>query len=163
MKRFPKLELLIGIAACVLIWLLGYPQYREKVTMSKLYHVKVNAYTLRAAIEKYAAYNEGNFPVKVEEFGEFFTPLVNPYTNKPVTGSEIKVFQYDSRGESKEQSPTSENGRLRGAPGTLAYGVFIGPGDEYPSAYGIVGFGQDNTPIAEKLPSGEVKLFVLHE
>ena len=162
-RHFPWLEVLIGLSACSLLWLLGYPQYEEKASIAKRYQVRVNMYTLAAAIENYAAYNSGHFPTQVADFAEFFTPPINPYTHKPIGKDEIKIFQYDSRDESRDKSVDSKNGRLHGAPGTLAYGYFISPADTFPSAYGIVGFGQDGMPLADRLPSGEVELFILHE
>lgn len=157
------LNILIVIAACALVWVLGYPQYQESVRISKRYQVNVNMYTLRAAVENYAAYNEGKFPTQLEDFESFFTYPINPYTNKTLNKANIQIFQYDVRGEAKERSPGSKNGRLRGAPGGLAYGYFIALGEEYPTAYGIVGFDEDGKPLAEKLPSGEVELFLLND
>ncbi|MDI6840641.1 MAG: hypothetical protein QMD71_07330 [bacterium] len=162
-KRFPWLEFLIGVSACSLLWLLGYPQYEERATIAKRYQVRVNMYTLAAAIENYAAYNNGKFPTQLADFAEFFAPPINPYTHKPIGKEEIKIFQYESKDEPRAKSIESKNGRLRGAPGTLAYGYFITPEDTLPSAYGIVGFGQDGAPLADRLPSGEIEVFILHE
>ncbi|MCK4352356.1 hypothetical protein KAW65_03000 [candidate division WOR-3 bacterium] len=163
MKKFPLLEILIGVSICLLIWLLGYPQYKESASISKRYQARVNMYTLRAAIENYAAYNEGKFPVELKDFETFLTCPLNPYTGKPVEKGNIQIFQYDSKEEPKEQSPDSKNGRLHGGPGAMAYGYFIAPGDTLPIAYGVIGFDKSGKPLSEKTPSGKIKLFVLNE
>ena len=159
----PWLEILIVVLAGVLIWLLGYPQYEENIEINKRYQVRVNMHTLRAAIENYAAYNKGKFPRSSEEFKEFFSTPSNPYSNKSINPKDIIIFQFDSKEEPKEQSPDSKNGRIRGTAGGLAYGYFIAEEDSFPSAYGILGFDTQGRPLAEKLPSGETKVFVLYE
>lgn len=161
--RFPLVEILIVILAGVLIWLLGYPQYEEKARINQKYQVRVNMYTLRAAIENYAAYNEGRFPREIEEIRTFFEPPINPYKNKKIEVNDIKVFEYDSREGPKQQAPDSKNGRMRGEPGGLAYGYYIWPGDSIPDVYGIIGFDETGKPLAEKLPSGELRVFTIYE
>jgi Tfp pilus assembly protein PilE len=167
MKRsgFPLLETSIVISAIALIWLLGYPQHQEGDKRAKKYQVMVNMYTLRAAIENHAAYNEGRFPMHSQDFKEFFTPPANPYQDRKIEAEEITMFEYKSRDETKELSVTSRNGRMSGNPGGLAYGYFINPEDSIATvvAYGIIGFDDQGIPLAEKLPSGQTKLFVIYE
>jgi Tfp pilus assembly protein PilE len=162
---FPLLETSIVLSAIVLVWLLAYPQHKEGDRRAKRYEVMVNTYTLRAAIENYAAYNEGKFPMHHRDFKEFFTPLSNPYQARKIEAEDITVFEYKSRDEAKEHSVTSRNGRMSGEPGGLAYGYFAHPDDSTATvvAYGIIGFDDKGIPLAEKLPSGQTKLFVIYE
>lgn len=163
-SRFPVLELSILILVGALVWLLAYPQYKEQEEINKRYRVMVNMYTLRAAVENYAAYNEGKFPKLPEEFKPFFTPLpTNPYKNKLIDAENVVLFRYNTRDEPKESSPTSRNSRMCGDPGGLGYGYYIAAGDTVPSAYGIIGFDEKGLPLAEKRPSGEVHIFVIYE
>lgn len=165
MKKFrlPVLEIVIVILAATLIWLLGYPQYKERDEISKRYRVMVNMYTLRAAIENYAAYNGGKFPKSPEDFKPFFIPPTNPYQNKLINAEDVLIFQYSAKDEPKETSVDSRNGRICGDPGGLAYGYYTNPGDTIPNAYGILGFDKNGVPLAEKQPSGRTQVFVIYE
>ena len=162
-KSSPWLEILIVVLIGALIWILGYPQYEEKDKINKRYQVRVNMYTLRKAIENYAAYNEGKFPNSPQDFKEFYTPPLNPYQKKSINPEDIVIFQYSSKEEPKNQSPDSQNGKIHGPPGGLAYGYFIAEEDTLPCAYGVLGFDDKGVPLAEKLPSGETKILVLYE
>lgn len=157
----PWLEIAIFVSAVILVVLLGYPQYKEKAEISKRYQVIVSSYSLQAAVENYAAYNDGKFPSDLAEVEKFYTPPANPYSNKPITLKDIQVFAYDLRSETNDSKGDSRNATLKGSPGGLAYGYFIAPADSLPSSYGIVGFDKTGKPLAEKLPSGEIKVFVL--
>jgi len=211
--RFPWLEILLAIAVCALIYIVGFPQYKDRELMNKRYKVRVNMYTLRAACEKYAAWNKGKFPASADDIGEFLEgKLINPYTGKLMTVQtvdtliagytlgygdtlikcdtlskadtiivhcdtlvegdvlgegdilikhNIQIFQYETSDGPKKTTPDSENGRLRGSPGTLAYGYYVGFGEEFPSTYGIVGFDEKGEPLAESGTTGGIKLIVL--
>jgi len=211
--RFPWLEILLVIAACVLIYIVGFPQYKDRELMNNRYQVRVNMYTLRAACEKYAAWNQGRFPTSIDSIAVFLEKeLINSYTGKPMTVKtvdtlitgytlsygdtlikcdtlssadtvivhcdtlveggvlgegdvlikhEIQIFQYETSDGSKKITPDSENGRLRGGPGTLAYGYYIGFGEKFPSVYGIVGFDEEGKPLVEAGTAGGIKLIVL--
>ncbi len=161
--HFPGLEILIVILVGTLIWLLGNPQYKAKEKINKRYLVRVNMYTLRMAIENYAAYNDGKFPKSLEDFKKFYIPPVNPYQGKSIIPEDITLFQYTSKKGPENQSPNSENGKIHGSPGGLAYGYFIPEEETLSSDYGILGFDDKGVPLAEKLPSGETEIFVLYE
>ena len=160
--RFPILEILIVISTVVLVWLLGYPQYEEKSNIEKKYRVRVNMYTLRAGVENYAAYNNGKFPEDLNDIKDFFAPALSPYTGKLIELKDIPTFQYTSKEEPKENTQESKNGRMKGEPGGLAYGYFMGA-DSLVSAYGIIGFDKEGSPLAEKLASKKIEVFVLCE
>jgi hypothetical protein len=161
--RFPGLEFLIVVLIGILVWILGYPQYKEKEEINKRYRVMVNMYVLRAAIENYAAYNDGKFPKSAEEFKPYFTPPPNPYSDKPINGEDVTIFQYSGGEEAKNNSPDSKNGRIRGTPGGLGYGYFVSPGDSLVSAYGIIGIDKSGASLSEKLPSGRMQVLVIYE
>jgi len=214
--RFPWLEILLVIAACALIYIVGFPQYKDRELMNNRYQVRVNIYTLRAACEKYAAWNQGRFPASIDSIAVFLEKeLINSYTGKPMTAQtvdtfttgytlgygdtlikcdtlreadtiivqvqcdtliegyvlgegevlikpEIQIFKYETSDGPKKIIPDSENGKLRGAPGTLAYGYYMGFGEKFPSAYGIVGFDEKGEPLIETSTAGGVKLIVLN-
>ena len=153
MKRFPFLEICIGLAAIILICLLGFPQYKSIKIKNKRYVVRTNMYTVRAAVENFAAYHEGLFPAGIKEIEPFLEdslyPL-NPYTNKPIKCD--AVFTY----EEKDKMPS-----LKGKPGNFAYGCYIAPGREGPDGYVVIGFDEKGEPLCEQSPSGEITLIIL--
>lgn len=160
--HLPWLEAIILILAVILVGILAYPQYQERDKINKRYRVVVNMHTLQLAIENYAAFNLGKFPTTPEEFKKFFTPPINPYQDKFITAEDVLIFQYDKEEEYKNQSSDSQNGRIHGEPGGLAYGYFIPEHDSIPSVYGILGFDETGATLSEKLPSGATKVLVLY-
>ncbi len=154
------LEIGISILAVILVWLIGYPQYIEKEEISKRYRVIVNMYTLRAAVENFAAYNHGKFPKSREVF---HTLLIKYYLSHAIKTEDITIFRYSSKEEVKNNSYNSKNGRMCGKPGALGYGYFICPEDTLACAYGIIGFDHNGTPLVDKLPSGKMQVLVIYE
>ena len=182
MRRFPIWEILIVILVVILVYLLGKPQFTAAERTSNDYTVYSNMYTLKAAVENYAAYNKGVFPISAYQIEEYLSiigeKIVNPYTKKEIRfpeimissegdttiiESDVTIFTYEFRDEPKEKSEDSKNGRLKGIPGGLAYGYFIPPGDSVAKAYGIIGFNGDGRPIADKNPAGRIELKILTE
>ncbi len=180
MKRFPFLEILIVVFIGLLVYLLGRPQYAAAKRGANDYGVYSNMYTLRAAVENYAAYNLGAFPVSASQIQEYLSILgekiKNPYTNEEIqfpdtivseegdtiiTEGDAIIFTYEFRDEPKETHENSKNGRMRGLPGGLAYGYYIPPGDSIAKVYGIIGFDGDGKPIADRNPAGVIELKVL--
>ncbi len=170
------------ILVVVLVYLLGRPQYRASERRSNDYTVYSNMYTLKAAVEYYAAYNKGTFPVSASQIKEYISALdeniIDPYTKEEIrfpeititqdgdttiTEGDVTLFEYEFRDEPKEKSVDSRNGRLKSDPGGLAYGYFIPPGDSLARAYGIIGFDGDGKPIADRNPAGVIELRVLTE
>jgi hypothetical protein len=104
MRKFPGLELLIVICAGILVYILAHPQYDSVQENRRRYKLITNMYTLKAAVENYAAYNNGAFPTKPSQIKKFVSligqEIENPYTGKPLT---FPVFLYSgdtlSRGD----------------------------------------------------------------
>ncbi|MEA3431062.1 MAG: hypothetical protein U9R01_00050 [candidate division WOR-3 bacterium] len=180
MRRFPFLEILIVILVILLVYLLGKPQYTAAKRSTNDYTVYSNMYTLKAAVENYAAYNVGTFPTTTFQIQEYLSILgkeiINPYTNEEihfpeivispegdttVTEGDVIIFTYDFKEESKEINEDSKNGRMRGMSGGLAYGYYIPPGDSVARTYGIIGFDGNGNPIADRTPAGVIELRVL--
>ncbi len=177
----PKLwNVLIVVLAIALVYLLGRPQYIHSKKLAADYAVYSNMYTLKAAAENYAAYNEGAFPVSAEELKEYLSLLgeeiVNPYTKETIRfpvmefspegdttieKGDIEIFVYEFREENREKHTDSKNGSLRGTPGGYAYGYYIPPGDSVAKAYGIIGFNKNGEPLSDKNPAGGVTIKVL--
>lgn len=173
-------NVLIAVLFIILVFLLGRPQYILSRKMASNHAVYSNMHTLRAAAEKYAAYNEGVFPVSAEELKQYLSLLgeeiLNPFTNENIQfpiikispegdtiiqQGDVKIVTYQFRDQHKEQGEDSKNSRLRGRPGGLSYGYYIPPGDSLARAYGIVGFDEDGMPIADPNPAGGVIVRVL--
>ncbi len=180
MRRFPFLGILIVILVVFLVYLLGKPQYIAAERNTNDYTVYSNMYTLKAAVEDYAACNTGAFPISASQIQEYLSELgekiVNPFSKEEIrfpnivispegdttiTGGDVVIFTYEFRDEQKETHENSRNGKVRGKPGGLAYGYYIPPGDSVARTYGIIGFDGDGKPLADRNPAGVIELRVL--
>lgn len=163
-KRFPLLEILIVIAALYLLYLIVYPQYQRLEEQRKELATKLNMYAVRVAVEHYAAYNQGVFPDSVGQLSSYLDPgYSNPYTEQPIDTSQIIHFSYQMRAQNKDNSPDGPNGRMRGEPGSIGYGIFVPIGDSVVREYGIIGIVKDGSPLTIRDPAGKELVFVLHD
>lgn len=163
-RKFPILEILIGIAALCLLYIILYPQYRRIEATNKEMATKLNMYAVKVAVENYAAYKQGVFPDSVGEFSQYLEGgYVNPCTKELIDSAQIMVFSYKNHGDNKDNSPESANRRMRGEPGKIGYGTFIPPGATTVAEYGIIGFGEDGSPITILDPAGKKLVFLLHD
>ena len=181
--KFPWVEIGIIISAGSLFGLLTYPQYKNSKKMEKEGMVKFNLHSVQVALEKYAVYNQGMYPMTVKEMEPFFeNPGIyptNPYTQKFLQEEEIQFFLYPYNGDSKDNSQEGVNGQMTGPPGGIGVGIFTIPGDTLVSVetlvpedtlvkidsiiteYGLIGFNQDGTPITIYNPAGKDYIFIL--
>ena len=142
------LNLLILIALVALLYVIEATPYKRLKKWNKQAVVKHNMYTLKASVQKFISYNNGKIPTTVKSAAMYLPDsMVNPYTGKLLTPNDIQIVRYKVPGNSKDVKLNSVNARLRGAPGTLAYGYFIPLGDSLATEYAITGFGADSMPI----------------
>ncbi len=168
MKRFPFLEIAIVIAFAVLLYILIYPQYKTTKENNTIYDLETNLYTVKAAVERYIAYNEGRIPHNADEFLRYKLkeiPLVNPFTGQEITPNDFVYFKYDIPGENKSTEPKNTNGIQKGKPGQIGYGYFYLPEDTTKYIeYGLIVFDKDGKPLMEEniAGSGKLEVFVLY-
>ncbi len=159
------LNILILIALGALLYVIEAAPYKERKTWNKQALVKHNMYTLKASVQEYISYNNGKIPSNIEDATMYLhDSMINPYTGKILTQGDIQLFKYDVPGDSKDTKLNSTNARMKGAPGTLAYGYFIPFGDTAVTEYGIIGFGADSLPIYDINETTQKKesIIVLH-
>ena len=163
-RRFPGLEILIGIAILTLLYVIIYPQYREIEEGNREIATKLNMYAVKVAVENYASYNRGAFPDSIEQFNKYLeNGYINPYTQEPLDSSQIVLFSYEMHDDNKDNNPEGPNGRVRGQPGQIAYGTYIPLGDSVVREYGIVALVKDGSPLTISDAAGKELVFVLHE
>ena len=142
------LNLLILIALVALLYVIEATPYKQLKSWNKQANAKHNMYTLKASVQKFISYNNGRIPTTIEEATKYLPDsMVNPYTGKLLTPDNIQLVKYEVPGDSKDNKLNSTNAKLKGAPGTLAYGYFIPFGDSLATEYSIIGFGADSLPI----------------
>ena len=172
MRRFPFVEVLIFFAAVGLLAVIIYPQYERNEMLLQEHKARANTYAVKVGIERYAAYNEGRYPVSFNEvlpYLEGGSPAdtipgelpINPYNGEPLGVEEIVTFNYAFPSENKDDTPHGTNGQQRYTPGALGYGTFM-DSDSIVVKYGLIVFNKDGEPLSTKDPSGKKHIFVLH-
>ncbi len=189
MKKFPILELGILLALAVLLYILIYPGYVKNKDMNNKYDVISNIYNLRASYEKVGALdNIGMLPAEndnkiVDYLNEF--GVINPFTKKPYNYSDIQFYSLMNPLEVNDNTLSGKHGSMRGAPGTLAIGIFQPDQETYTelaskekltkdekkameslnmdvTKYTIIGFGKDSIPVTiEDQTSKKIEVYFL--
>jgi Tfp pilus assembly protein PilE len=161
------LDIFIIIAFFGLLYILIKPQYQNAKIMTKERKLQSNMYTVKAGIERYRAFNEGEIPFsldKIYEQVEVFGVPANPYTQSKMKSFEIKRFLYDVPSQIESVDTNGYHAEKRGNPGEVMVGFFIpiASKDSIPKSYGIIGIDGKGKPLAIK--EGEkVRIVVLEE
>jgi hypothetical protein len=144
-----------------------YPNYRDIQRENKVADVKSNMYFLRMAIENYAAFNYGKYPLSYREFKPYLyngNLPVNPYTLMQMTDDEIIDRVYDDPIAYEDDSPDGPNGVLRGAAGLVYYSTYRSPGDStFVIHYALVGLNADGEPVKFIDPGQKKHVFLLKD
>ena len=161
------LDVFIIIAFLGLLYILIEPQYQNAKIMTKERKLQSNMYTVKAAIERYRAFNTGNIPFSLDEiFGQIeeLEVPINPYTESRLKSYEINKFLYDVPSQIESTDTSGYHSEKRGNPGEIMIGFFIPitSEDSMPRNYGIIGFNGEGKPLTIK--EGEkVRIVVLEE
>jgi Tfp pilus assembly protein PilE len=172
--KFPWVEIGIVIATGSLVGLLTYPQYQEFKKQEKISVTKYNLHVFKVAMEKYALYNQGQYPKTIPEVESTFdfTPT-NPYTQARLSQDAIDFFYYSHSGDNRDIAEDGVNGRQMGQPGGIGVGLFAMPVDtivpedtletvdSLVTEYGLVGFDQYGMPITIHNPGGRDFVYLL--
>lgn len=161
------LDLLIIVSFFVLLYILIKPQYQNAKITTKRRKLQSNMFIVKAAIERYRAFNEGKIPFNIDDIYENIKALetpINPYTFKKMESYEITKFMYDVPSQVESTDTNDINGEQRGNPGGISIGFYITitSEDTVPINYGIIGFDFYGEPLY--LKEGEkVRIVVLTE
>ncbi len=161
------LDVLIIISFFVLLYILIKPQYQDAKITTKRRKLQSNMFIVKAAIERYRAFNEGRIPSDIYDIYENIEALetpINPYTLKNLESYEITKFMYDVPSQAENTDTNDINGEQRGNPGGMSIGFYVTVTSEgtVPISYGIIGFDFDGKPLT--LKEGEkVRVVVLTE
>ena len=161
------LDILIIIAFLGLLYILIEPQYQNAKVMTKERKLQSNMYTVKAAIERYRAFNTGKIPFSLYDIYEQIEALevpVNPYTESGMESYEINKFLYDTRSQIESTDTSGYHADKRGNPGEIMIGYFVTATskDTIPLNYGIIGFNNKGKPLT--IREGEkFRIVVLEE
>ena len=161
------LDICIIIAFLGLLYILIEPQYQNAKVTTKERKLQSNMYTVKAAIERYRAFNMDEIPFSLDAIYEQIEMLkvpVNPYTESKMKSYEISKFLYDVPSEIESTDTNGYHADKRGDPGEISVGFFATAikEDTVPKNYGIIGFNSQGKPLTIK--EGEkVRIIVLEE
>jgi Tfp pilus assembly protein PilE len=161
------LDICIIIAFLGLLYILIEPQYQNAKVTTKERKLQSNMYTVKAAIERYRAFNMGEIPFSLDAIYqqvELLEVPVNPYTDSKMKSSEISKFLYDVPSEIESTDTSGYHADKSGSPGEISVGFFAPAikGDTVAKNYGIIGFNSEGKPLTIK--EGEkVRIVVLEE
>jgi Tfp pilus assembly protein PilE len=161
------LDILIIIAFLALLYILVEPQYQNSKVITKERKLQSNMYTVKAAVERYRAFNMGRIPFSLDEiYGqiEALEVPINPYTDSRMKSSEINKFLYDVPSQIESTDTSGYHADMRGTPGEIMIGFFatVIKGDTVPKNYSIIAFNSESKPLTIK--EGEkVRIVVLEE
>jgi Tfp pilus assembly protein PilE len=161
------LNVIIVLAVLFLVYMIVYPNYRNIQRENKIADVKSNMYFLRMAIENYAAFNFGKYPLAYREFKKYMNNgnlPNNPYTLVQMTDDEIIDHIYNDPVGFEDDSPDGVNGKLSGEPGAIYYAVYRSPGDStFVIHYALIGMDEKGEPILYVDPGQKKHIFLLND
>ncbi|OQX56158.1 MAG: hypothetical protein B5M53_02865 [Candidatus Cloacimonas sp. 4484_209] len=161
------LNVLIFFALLFLVYVIVYPSYKSIKRGNKVEDVKTNMYTLRVAVENFAAFNGGKLPLSFSECKNYVDNgmlPVNPYTLEPMTDDEIIDHRYADPVAYEDDKPDGVNSKLRGDPGSIFYCTYRSPGDStLVTHYAFIGLNEEGKPIIYIDPGKRKHIFILHD
>lgn len=160
------LNIIIFIAVLFLIYMILYPNYKDIQRENKIVDVKTTMYTLKVAVENFAAFNEGRYPLKFSEFKKYVDneALINPYTLVPMTEEEIVDHIYSDPVAFEDDEPDGINAKLKGEAGVIFYSTYRSPGDStFVIHYCFVGISAKGEAISYLDPGQKKHIFILHD
>ncbi|TET18115.1 MAG: hypothetical protein E3J78_06845 [Candidatus Cloacimonadota bacterium] len=161
------MNVLIFFALLFLIYMIVYPNYKTIRRENKIADVKTNMYQIRAAVENYAAFNEGKYPRTHKEFKKYINNgslPANPYTLVQMTDDEIIDNVYSDPIAFEDDNPDGVNSFLKADPGTIFYSVYASPGDStFIIHYALVGMDEKGQSIIFIDPGLKKHIYILHE
>lgn len=161
------LDICIIVAFSVLLYILIEPQFQNAKVITKERKLQSNMYTVKAAIERYRAFNKGNIPFSLDDIYRQMEELevpVNPYTESRMKSYEINKFLYDVPSQIESTDTSGYHSEKSGNPGEIMIGFFIPITlkDSIPRNYGIIGFNGKGKPLTIK-EGDRVRLVVIEE
>jgi len=161
------LNVIIFFAIVLLMYMILYPNYKDIQKENKIADVKTNMYTLRAAVENFAAFNQGKYPHAFREFKKYVNNGMlptNPYTLMAMTDDEIIGNIYIDPVAFEDDSPDGVNAKFKGEPGVIFYSVYRSPGDTtFIIHYSLVGINEEGKPITFTDPGQKKHIFIIHD
>lgn len=160
------LDILIIIAFFGLLYILIQPQYKQTKIATKEKELHSNMFTVKAAIERYRAFNNGEIPYSLEDIYNNVEALEvpeNPYTKSKMTVYDLGKFLYDVPSQTESVDTNGYHGDIRGNPGEIRVGYYVTTpekDDTVARKYALISFNEKGKPLTVK--EGEkVRIIVL--
>jgi len=161
------LNVIIVLAIILLVYMIVYPNCKDIQKGNKIEDVKTNMYILRVAVENYAAFNDGKYPLDLQSFRNFIdngTLPKNPYTLISMTEDEIINHIYGDPVAYEDNTIDGSNALLKGEPGSILYAIYPSPGDStFVVHYAFIGIAEDGKPITYVDPGQKKHIFLIHD
>lgn len=160
------LDIFIVIAFFVLMYVLIGPQYKSIKIATKERKLHSNMFTVKAAIERYRAFNEGSIPFSLNDVYNNVEALdvpENPYTNTKMSLYDLSKFLYDSPSQIEDVDTSGYHSEKQGELGGISIGYYVKVPEEDTVArqYTIIGFNKDGEPLT--IQEGEKERIIVLE
>ena len=159
------LDIFIIIAFFGLLYILIQPQYKNLQVSTKEKALLSNMYTVKAAIERYRAFNDGEIPYLLNDIYNNIEALEvpeNPYNKTQMTVYDLSKFLYDVPSQTESVDTSGYHADKTGSPGQISVGYYVTTPEKDTVArkYALISFNDKGTPLTIK--EGEkVRIVVL--
>lgn len=161
------LDILIIIAFFGLLYILIRPQYEEIKVSTKERALHSNMFTVKAAIERYRAFNDGEIPLLLDDIYSNIEALEvpeNPYTMSKITVSDLSKFYYEVPSMIEDVDTSGYHSDKVGNPGEISIGYYITTpekADTVARRYALISFNKEGKPLTVK--EGEKERIIVLE
>ncbi len=160
------LDILIIIAFFSLLFILIEPQYGQIKIATKERELHSNMFTVKAAIERYRAFNGGEIPFSLEDIYNNIEALKvpeNPYTKTKMTMYDLSKFLYDVPSQTESVDTNGYHSEKSGNPGEISVGYYVTTPEKKDTVarkFALISFDDKGKPLTMK--EGEkVRIIVL--
>lgn len=160
------LDIFIIIAFFGLLYILIEPQYEQTKIATKERELHSNMFTVKAAIERYRAFNSGEIPYSLEDIYNNIETLEvpeNPYNKSKMTVYDLSKFLYDVPSQTESVDTNGYHGDKSGNPGEISVGYYVTTPEKEDTVaikYALISFNEKGKPLTVK-EGDKVRIIVL--
>ncbi len=161
------LDILIIIAFFSLLYILIKPQYRQIKIATKEKELHSNMFIVKAAIERYRAFNGGDIPFSLEDIYNNIEALEipeNPYTKAKMTVYDLSKFIYEIPSMIEDVDTNGYHADKTGIPGEISVGYYVTTPEKEDTVarkYALISFDDKGKPLTVK--EGEKERIIILE
>lgn len=161
------LDILIIIAFFGLLYILIEPQYKEIKVATKERALHSNMFIVKAGIERYRAFNDGEIPLSLDDIYNNIEALEvpeNPYTMTEMTTYDLTKFYYEVPSMIEDVDTNGYHSDKTGNPGEISVGYYVTTPEETDTIarrYALISFDGEGKPLTVK--EGEKERIIILE